>query len=777
MTRANELVPVVKNIWGQAPIARTSYFRKSFALRAPLQRALLRIFVDTGYELYLNGRFVAEVDEWNNTRDYDVTPWLVAGENAVAVKGLNHGGHRGFALELLLSFADGTVESVVTDESWKASLVERWGWRSAGYDDNAWECARVLDLSQSGAAQWKDRPGADASKIMPCITNSLFFQQESPKCAASPFFNRRRAPVLAPAPVLEIVGEEYRQSQNEYPPEVLFATRVVECAPGSGRLENSEGLLSGSKDALRVTVVPGSGEIPVVVAEFGEEVVGYPRLRIASSGAVSLRLIFAEVLHECHYPPTADMLLRKMVVEEVRLGAGDHEWESRRRQGFRFVRIEFLDATAPVSVSGLSVKTSIYHTAYAGYFACSDTELNRLWRAGRKTLHLCMQEYYLDGIKRDRFLWVADARLEVLINYYAFGDRELFRYSWERLAAAQYQDGGIPSVLGEGAPILWDYVAWWIIACEDYYLYTGDLDWCRSLQPSIVRAMDWLIAKAGEDGLIDVPVNRTEGWMCVLNNKSGKELMLNQLFYRSLCGVSRLLRELGKPELAATYLKLSEKTRAAFDALPGSPGMDAFAPPGDYFASASVECVEILENHFRHGCVAEALAFLKENWLPMLTAGTDTFWEAPVKQPPLRVDEVGSNFRSISHCHGWTGGPTYALSAGVLGIRPTASGFATVEVRPQLGSLAFAKGVVPTPQGLIAVSFTQDGGALSGVMVFPESCRATLVLPSAQAASIRFARDDQEAAADSWQRRTDEKGDVLFELSVAGKWKFTTCPA
>ncbi|MCX6983339.1 MAG: hypothetical protein NT118_01120, partial [Lentisphaerae bacterium] len=199
--------------------------------------------------------------------------------------------------------------------------------------------------------------------------------------------------------------------------------------------------------------------------------------------------------------------------------------------------------------------------SYQGYFSCSDPLLNKIWDTGRRTLHLCMQEYYLDGIKRDRFLWVGDARLEALINYYAFGDRDLFKYSWEKIAATQYRDGGIPSVLGEGSSIIWDYVAWWVIACYDYYLHTGDLSFPKAMKEHIVKAMEWLISKSGSDGLIDVPENRTEGWMCVLSKRSGKDLSMNFLFWRSLRGSAKIIGDLGDASAASRYEKLALKGR------------------------------------------------------------------------------------------------------------------------------------------------------------------------------------------------------------------------
>jgi hypothetical protein len=96
-----------------------------------------RIFIDTGYELFINGRLVAHVDEWANTRDYDVRLFLQHGENLIAVRGINHAGHRGFTFELV---AD-NQSVLVSDDSWRVLSEERWGWMLPDFDDSMWDFA------------------------------------------------------------------------------------------------------------------------------------------------------------------------------------------------------------------------------------------------------------------------------------------------------------------------------------------------------------------------------------------------------------------------------------------------------------------------------------------------------------------------------------------------------------------------------------------------------------------------------------------------------------
>ena len=49
---------------------------------------------------------------------------------------------------------------------------------------------------------------------------------------------------------------------------------------------------------------------------------------------------------------------------------------------------------------------------YLGSFECSDERLNTIWQTGAYTVHLNMQDYLWDGIKRDRLVWIGDMHPE-----------------------------------------------------------------------------------------------------------------------------------------------------------------------------------------------------------------------------------------------------------------------------------------------------------------------------------------------------------------------------
>ena len=58
-----------------------------------------------------------------------------------------------------------------------------------------------------------------------------------------------------------------------------------------------------------------------------------------------------------------------------------------------------------------------------GTFRCNDEELNRIWEIGTYTMQLTTREFFIDGIKRDRWVWSGDATQSYLMNYYLFNDK------------------------------------------------------------------------------------------------------------------------------------------------------------------------------------------------------------------------------------------------------------------------------------------------------------------------------------------------------------------
>ena len=695
----------LRNIWGKNK--SENFFRKKVNIETLSEKAYARIYVDTGYKLFINERFVAAVDEWSNTRDYEVSKFLREGTNTIAVHALNHAGHRGFAFEL----AVGSKSILTSDGSWVTYPKERWGWYLNDYDDSAWESAYVLDMSAAGQPQWHTLPGSDSDRVIPALDCSQFFGGAIPKTCTSPYYdNKLKADYRHSEEVVNLLGDEYR----EYVSSATLPQICSDCAVISAK---------GIEDTNHVIINNTQRYTgPEFVIDFKCEVSGYFRMKINSEKSVSFRLYYGETINEALSEPSRDVCQNRMLREEYRVFGGETEFESRMRVAFRYVRVEFFDCEASVEVCGFSVRTRLYPVAKRGYFSCSGADMNKVWRMGEKTLHLCMQEYYLDAPKRDRFLWTGDTRLEALINYHTFADTKLFEFCWDELSRVQYPNGAIPSAYGEGNSILWDYGAWYVIAFYDYLMYTGKRDFVIKHSKNIYRAVDFLSSLAGDDGLINVPKNPLgDLWMVELNEYVGVDPYLNELYMRSV-KTAEITADLAADEdMRQKYSEIAEKIRKPLENLLKTTDIvETF----DTTMHTQIQ-YELAETELNRGHVQNMLERIRKYWCSMITSGSDCMHECTIVtgQHP-RIDEIGADNPEYSYCHGWTAAANVLLPMGIAGVKPTEYGFKKVLIKPVLDAFDSFKCAVPTPYGEIALKY--ENNTLH--YIIPDGIEAELVL-------------------------------------------------
>jgi hypothetical protein len=99
----------------------------------------------------------------------------------------------------------------------------------------------------------------------------------------------------------------------------------------------------------------------------------------------------------------------------------------------------------------------------------------------------------------------------------------------------------------------------------------------------------------------------------------------------------------------------------------------------------------------------------------MLAEGATSFWESydlrwPKTDFHLSLQADGTSGYFVSLAHGWSSGPTAWLSENVLGVTPASPGYDAVEINPHLCGLAWARGTVPTPHGIIKISIDKQKG-------------------------------------------------------------------
>jgi len=80
-----------------------------------------------------------------------------------------------------------------------------------------------------------------------------------------------------------------------------------------------------------------------------------------------------------------------------------------------------------------------------------------------------------------------------------------------------------------------------------------------------------------------------------------------------------------------------------------------------------------------------------------------------------------------SDCHAWGAHPLYHFYTSVIGIRPSAFGFETVRIEPQLVHVSKARAAMVHPQGQIMVALERRGDELSVEVDLPHPVKGTFV--------------------------------------------------
>ena len=139
----------------------TRYFRRQLPLPAdrPIKRALCRITCDNQFTLFVNGRQAGATErgqDWSRPAHIDITRWLKAGPNQLAVEAVNEVHAQPNAAGLLgrfvVEFGDGGTQSLNIDKTWKTSQAEQSGWTNADFNDAAWPAA--VAVAQYGQSPW-----------------------------------------------------------------------------------------------------------------------------------------------------------------------------------------------------------------------------------------------------------------------------------------------------------------------------------------------------------------------------------------------------------------------------------------------------------------------------------------------------------------------------------------------------------------------------------------------------------------------------------------------
>ena len=223
-----------------------------------------------------------------------------------------------------------------------------------------------------------------------------------------------------------------------------------------------------------------------ILLDFGKETFGFIKLHgVKGSGKVAL--YYGESEEEALAIDKCETLDRINLAFATK---GDSVLESSK--AFRYVNIQ---TEGEISIDSVSMLYEYAAVNDRGSFRCSDEEINKIYDIARYTLHLNTREFFIDGIKRDRWIWSGDAYQSYLMNYYVFFDSPTVERTLLALRGKDPVTSHINTIM--------DYTFYWFLGIYDYYLYTGDKKFIQQFYPRMQSLMDYCLLRRNKNGMME----------------------------------------------------------------------------------------------------------------------------------------------------------------------------------------------------------------------------------------------------------------------------------
>ena len=480
-----------------------------------------------------------------------------------------------------------------------------------------------------------------------------------------------------------------------------------------------------------------------ILYDFGKETFGYLKVK-GLKGCIHI-----------YYGESAEEAMDKEHCETLDiLTGGQSPCEICDSKAFRYVYIE-TEQNASYEEVLMDFEYAPMEKERSGSFRCSDELLNNIWDTAAYTMDLTTREFFMDGIKRDRWTWSGDAIQSYLMNYYLRFDTECVKRTIRQLRGKDPVTAHVNTIM--------DYTFYWFKSIHDYYLYTADLDFVREMWSRMVTLMDYVEGRLNGDGMaegqsddwifvdwVDFPMHK-RGTLCfeqILLMKAMETMAvcakllgvktdyrvkaeslrnkIKQTFwsyerkaYYHAIEEGQMNQQITKfPNMFAILYGLAyeEERHEIMKSVMLNPAIDPITTPYMRFYELETLCID--------GLQTQVLQEIRDYWGGMLHEGATSFWE---KYNP---EETGTQHLAMygrpygkSLCHAWGASPIYLIGKYYLGVQPTKPGYEEYLVKPVLGDLQWMEGDVPTPFGKIHVSMSRQE-----VTIYSDGGHGTLMI-------------------------------------------------
>lgn len=387
----------------------------------------------------------------------------------------------------------------------------------------------------------------------------------------------------------------------------------------------------------------------------------------------------------------------------------------------------------------------------------------------------------VDGAKRDRAVWPGDMGIAVPSAFVSTGDMESVRNALQVMFDYQNEDGSLPE---SGPPLLQQksdtYHMWTLIGTYNYMLYTGDADFVLKNWAKYLKAIDYIYAKVDSSGLLNQTGIRDWGrWNTGSNNTAANVLLFHTLQASAL--LATWLND--TTSLASTWRTRAISLQTALLTHSFDPSYGAFrdnatstslhpqdanslallfslVPPNSSTASSISTALTLnwtplgaqppelpgnispfisgfeIQAHFKSRRADRGLDLIRRSWGWYAKHLNGTYSSTVIEGYRTdgtfgyRAERGYENDASyVSHSHGWSSGPTSALTEWVAGLRVTEPKGRRWEVQPGFGDLKRAEAGFKTGLGVFRVKWERREEGYGVVVETPVGTRGVVKLP------------------------------------------------
>ncbi len=501
------------------------YFRKTFALVAPIASARLHIAGLGYHDAHINGVRVSShvldpsytaFDKRIEVVVHDVTGLVKQGENAIGVvvgNGLYHQHDKDawdffkapwrdavkLLAELHVQYQDGKTEIVASGEDW------RQGDGPIVYDGT--RHGETYDARRE-IAKWSS-PGADESRFGPVElakpTNAILVAQE-------------------------------------HPPIRVTETR---------------------KPASINEVQPG-----LFILDTGQNLAGWLRIRVTGKAGTTVKLRYGEKRHLDGKLDRGNIegLVRSsrfQTDEYILKGDGIETWEPRfAYHGFQYVEITGWPGTPTVNDIDVRVVHSDFQSA--GTFESSSELLNKLQQATRWSYRSNFHSIPTDCPHREKNGWTGDAHLAIATGLFNFESGAMYRKWVQDLLDSQTEKGDLPGIVPSGGWGLdnWSGPSWEVALFEipwTMYEMNGDQRVLSQVFPAWERYLAYA-DKRSVDGIADFGLG---DWV-PLKTKTPVAVTSTAMVYRMASLAARVAPLVGRGERAGHFAAMAGRIKMGF---------------------------------------------------------------------------------------------------------------------------------------------------------------------------------------------------------------------